>query len=162
MSVPSSSPVSPPPPKPRYQPLVIVLTAAVVGILLDRFGPLPLGAWCSIAMAGLAFWLALFLWRRTRFAGFAVLLAVAATAGAWHHCRWYLFASDDLGCYARPKAQPVCVEAIALGSPRAVAPPASNPFQTRPPEDCWRLNVDVVGLRNGATWQSASRNQPKP
>ena len=156
MSVPAPSPVSRPPPEPRYQPLVIVLAAAVVGILLDRFWPLPLGVWCFIAMAGLAVWLALFLRHRTRLAGFAVLMAVVAAAGAWHHCRWHLFASDDLGCYARSQAQPVCVEAVARGAPRAIPPLARNPFQTRPPEDCWRLNVDVVGLRNGATWQSVS------
>ena len=46
-----------PPPEPRYQPLVIVLTAAVAGILADRFWPLPLAAWWTLATAGLVVWI---------------------------------------------------------------------------------------------------------
>ena len=51
-----------------------------------------------------------------------LLLAVAATAGAWRHCCWNLFSADDLGCYARHKAQPICIEAVAVESPRALPP----------------------------------------
>ena len=47
-------------PEPRYQPLVIVLTAAVAGILADRFWPLPLAAWWTLAAAGLVLWIVVF------------------------------------------------------------------------------------------------------
>ena len=40
---------------------------------------------------------------------------------AWRHCRWNLFADDDLGCYASRKAQPICIEAVAVESPQGVA-----------------------------------------
>ena len=57
MSAPLPNAVASSPPGPRYQPLVVVLTAAVAGILLDRFWPLPLGAWWALAVGGLAIWL---------------------------------------------------------------------------------------------------------
>jgi competence protein ComEC len=156
MSVPSSQAVPPTPPGPRYQPLVIVLTAAVAGILLDRFWPLPLWAWWTAAVCGLTAWLPL-AWRdRISLGGFALLLSVAATAGAWHHCRWSLFADDELGRFARHKAQPVCLEVLALGAPRAMPPAASDPLQMMPPGECWRFDADVVALRNGSEWQPVS------
>ncbi len=86
----------------------------------------------------------------------AVLAAVASTAGAWHHCRWSLLGADDLGRYARHKAQPVCVEAVAVQSPRRLPPVTFDPMQGIPRGDSFRLQVDLVALRNGATWQPAS------
>jgi competence protein ComEC len=155
-SVPNA--VSPCSPVPRYQPLVIVLTAAVAGILLDRFWPLPLCAWWTMAAGGLAIWLTALAAKSSRelFRNFVLLMAAAATAGAWHHCRWRLFAGDDLGCYARRKAQPVCVDVVALGAPRAIPPSAPDPLQMMPAGDCWRINVDSFALRNGADWQPVS------
>jgi len=35
-----------------------------------------------------------------------LLVAVAATAGAWRHCCWNLFPADDLGRYAGEKSTP--------------------------------------------------------
>lgn len=140
----------------RYQPLVVVLTAAVAGILLDRFWPPPFPVWWIASVGGLALWLGS-IWRQHNMAAnVALLAAVAATAGAWHHCQWYLFAADDLGCYARHKAEPVCIEALASGVPRMVPPPAPDPLNITPPSESWRFDVDLVALRNGATWQPVS------
>ncbi len=46
-----------------------------------------------------------------------LLVAVAACGGAWHHCRWSLFARDDLGLFARAGDRPVCVEGVARTGP---------------------------------------------
>ncbi|KKL85694.1 hypothetical protein LCGC14_1952210, partial [marine sediment metagenome] len=62
----------------------------------------------------------------------ALLVAVAATAASWHHCRWHLFAEDDLGHFARPAAGPVCIEATALQSARAMAAPVADPLRAIP------------------------------
>ena len=43
-------------PEPRYQPLVIVLSAVAAGILADRFWPLPIAAWGTLAAVGLVLW----------------------------------------------------------------------------------------------------------
>jgi competence protein ComEC len=174
-----------PPRTPHYQPLVIVLAAAAAGILADRSWPLPLAAWWTLAAAGLILWLlAPILWRISPFGRRApvtddntaadsdspspthgaslllgnalVLLAVAATAAAWHHCRWHLFADDDVGRYAQRKAQPICIEAVAVESPRALPPRRPDPMQVAPQSEGESLLVDLVAIRNAATWQPAS------
>jgi competence protein ComEC len=142
--------------EPRYQPLVIVSTAVAAGILVDRFWPLPLAAWWALAVGGLILWLLVAWWGKQLLGNVLVLLAVAGTAGAWHHCCWHLFADDDLGNYARRKAEPVCIEAVARGSPRALPPRAPDPMQVKSGSEGASLVVDVVSLRNGTSWQPAS------
>ncbi len=143
----------------RYQPLVIVLVGAGVGIVIDRFRPMPVFAWWAIAAVGLCAWLEL---RRRRWepaAAMVLMLAIAATAAAWHHCRWRLFAANDLVCYARANAQPVCVEAIALGSARLVPAPEPNKrnaMRAIPLGDRCRFDVKLTGLRDGVAWRHAS------
>jgi len=165
MLAPSFNTVPSPEPRPRYQPLVIVLVAVVGGVAVDRFWPLSLAAWWAIAVGGLTLWVVppLICHRPCHdavrwlfFGNVALLLSVAATAAAWHHCRWYLFAADDLGRYTRDKGQPVYIEAIAVEAPRAVPTPAPDPMRTRPMGDCSRFAVDLAALRNGSTWQPVS------
>ena len=56
MAAPSSNPASSHSAEPPYQPLVVVLAAASLGIVADRFWPLPLGAWWAMAVGGLTAW----------------------------------------------------------------------------------------------------------
>ncbi len=156
MSAAVSNVVPPSSPPARYQPLVIVLTLAAAGILLDRFWPLCLWAWWTATAVGLGCWF--WAWRseRVRLGSLALCLAMAATAGAWHHCRWYLLTGDDLGRYARVKAQPTCIEAIALRMPRRLPTPAFDPMQMLPPRQDCRLDVDLLAVRDGASWRLAS------
>jgi competence protein ComEC len=145
------------PPALPYQPLVIVVLAAAVGIGADRQGAIPLWACFSTAFAAVAAWFALWRRRRPRRAALALLLAVAGTAAAWHHCRWYLFARDDLGHFARAQPQPVCLEALALRAARAVpAPRNPSPMRTFNVGDRTRLLLEVVGIRDGKLWRPAA------
>src|SRR5438105_7106908 len=82
--------------RPSYQPLIVVFAAVSAGIVADRAWCIwPVASW-SAALAACALWLPLrwLAWHRA--AAVAVLLAVAAAGGAWHHLRWYAFAADDL------------------------------------------------------------------
>lgn len=156
--------------KPRYQPLVIASVAVVAGIVADRYCPLPLALGMSLSAGGLSAWLLMAVavrvsanrlrqgtlrWMQVC-AGFLVLMSVAGTAASWHHCRYHLFAANDLGRYAKPKPQPVCVEAVALMAPRAVAAAAPDPFRVVPQGEASRFEVALVGLRDGAAWKSVS------
>jgi predicted membrane metal-binding protein len=135
---------------------VTVLLALCAGIVADRFCPLPLWAWWLVALCSLAVWPVLWRRGRLRMAAVAVLIAAAATAAAWHHDRWYLFAADDLGHFARSAAQPVCIEARALKTPRTVAPSDSGPMSVVRSGSRVRLDVELLALRDGADWRPVS------
>lgn len=141
---------------PRYHPLVIVATAVCAGIVVDRFWPVSVFVWWTVAVGAWGVWLAVW-WRKWHAAAcVTLLLAVAATAGSWHHLRWSMFAVDDLGHFTRAETQPVCLEAIARKSPRVVPAPEEDPLRAIPLKDRSRLEVDVVAVRDGAAWRSAS------
>jgi competence protein ComEC len=137
-------------------PLVILLAAAVVGIVADRFCPLPFTLWSCAAVVSLAAWLAIRRRGRLRLAITAALLAAAAAAAAWHHCQWYLFREDDLAQFARDTPHPVCIEAVALSSPRAAPRRDPSPLRLVEPGEEVRLDVAVTAIRDGAGWRPAS------
>ena len=145
-------PGDPRPVEPRYQPLVIVLVAVCVGIMADRFWPMAVGSWWAIAAGAWMAWMVAWRWKWDRCAAGAILLAVAAAAGSWHHCRWCLFGQNDLGYYASNDGRPVCVEAVALKSARVVPAPPLDPMRGIPANDRTPLDVQLVALRDGTEW----------
>jgi len=141
---------------PRYQPLVLVALAVCAGIVADRRLGWPATVWWTLAgLAWIAWWA---LWRRRwdRTAGAAILVAAAACGGTWHHCRWNLFSTTDLGFYARAREQPVCVEAVVLAAPRSAIPSSSDPGRLRFTASQYQLEIELAALRNGAAWEPAS------
>ena len=143
-------------PTPGYHPLVIVLAAAAAGMVVDRYRPLPVAAWWAIAAAGLGGWFVLWRRRRNRAASVVLLLAGLALAASWHHCRWNLFGGDDLGLFARTQQQPVCIEAVALQTPRVIPPPESNPLRSPRSGEEVRFEVELRAIRDGDQWRTAS------
>jgi len=137
-----------------YQPLVIVLLAVCAGIVGDRYWPLPVVVWWAVAGGAWVVWLGLWWRSRERWASMVLLLAAAATGASWHHCRWYLFNRDDLGCYAPAEAQPVCVEAVALESARTTPAPEPDPMRTIPLSDRARLELVPLAIRDGVGWRA--------
>jgi competence protein ComEC len=141
---------------PRYQPLVIILTAVASGILVDRYVPLAVGVWAILGMMAFATWWFLRWMHCNRWAGAAVLCASAALAGAWHHCQWSLFPEDDLGNYASPQRQPVYLEARVLRGPRPLPPPPADAVFPAHFEPGYRLQVEALALRDRANWITVS------
>ncbi len=141
-----------------YQPLVVVLVAACGGIVLDRWWPAPLGVWIVAAAVAWLGWC--YAWRRAWLATSAValLVSVAGTAGAWHHCRWQLFAGDDARVFARAEAKPAALRARAVSAPRRVPAPPPNPLATIPTGERTRLDVELTAVRDGDTWRPAAGN----
>ena len=142
----------------RYQPLVVLFAAVAGGICFDRVSPLPVFAWGVLAFSSLIAWN--WTWRRAhcRTASVLLLVAAATTAAAWHHCRWHLFATDDVGRFVAEQKQPVCVEAIARHAPRMLPAPADNPMRTIPSGNQSQIDVTLVSLRDGDQWRPVSGN----
>ena len=75
----------------------------------------------------------------------AILLAAAATAASWHHARWYLFAADDLGQFARDATQPVCVEVRVVKGRGWFPRPTPAPWPSSRSSDLVRMEVERAG-----------------
>ena len=105
---------------------------------------------------GLGGWFMLWRKRRNPAASVVLLLAGLALAASWHHCRWNLFGGDDLGLFARTQQQPVCIEAVALQTPRVIPPPAFNPLRFARPGEEVRFEVELRAIRDGDQWRTAS------
>ncbi len=140
----------------QYCPLLVVLAAVCAGIVIDREAGITMGIWLAVAAGGLIGWW--LLWRRSFDRAAAVTLAVslAAIGGAWHHQRWHYFSADEIGLFAREKAEPVCLEAVAVTGPRLVPAPAYDPLRSLRPADQTRMAIRLLGIRDGGRWLSAS------
>jgi competence protein ComEC len=146
--------------QPRYLPLITVLAAGCAGIIVDRMAlpivPQSFGTWWLLAASSLISWLVFWLKRREKAAMGAVLVSVAAIAGAWHHQCWNLFGEDEIGLSATETALPICIEAIVAEPPRDVPAPSFDPLRSLPSGSQTRLLVDAVAVHDGAEWQPAS------
>jgi len=135
-----------------YQPLVIVFIAACIGIGVDRVIGLPIGYWFAATIVCWIVWFCFWHRNLVRSASAVLLVAVAAVAGAWHHCQWSLVPDNELISFAIDRPEPACVEAIVTRGVRRI--PA--PEQIVPQVDRSELEVDVVAIRDGTRWHPAS------
>lgn len=141
---------------PRYQPLVLVAAALAAGIVADRYSPASAVVWWLIALATWCGWLLAWRLRWTQFATALLCCSVAGLGAAWHHQRWRLFGEDEIGRFAVDEARPVCLEAIAVGSPRWVPAPPDDPLCAIPRGERSRLAIRASAVRDGDEWQPAS------
>lgn len=150
----------------HHQPLMIVLTATIGGIVLDRYLPTTLGMWIGTTLMSLLLWWSTFRFGWNRAAACALLAACAGAAGAWDHCRWHLFSTDDIGFFADTEARPVALEAIVRETPRIIDPPAMTessesqgllmpPGYSPDSRPRTRFEIEVLALRDDKAWTSA-------
>jgi competence protein ComEC len=111
-----------------------------------------------MAVAGVSLFVWWWLSRRgwSQIASVVLLLAMASVAGTWHHCRWNWFPADDLGNFAPSKAEPVCLEAVALGAPRELPPPPIDPMRSLRREPSFRLEIAAMAVRDRDFWKPIS------
>ncbi len=149
-----------PVPNNHYQPMLLALIPVCLGIWFDRY--LLAGVPHSFAVQWATSLIAIIVWRwfwkssRNLLAMASLCVAIAAAAGAWHDLHRNYFAEDEIGRYASEAPQPVCCEAVAVGAPEQMPAPAFDPLRPAPLSPQTRLWVDVVALREGGHWQSAS------
>ena len=140
----------------RHQPLLPVFLAAASGVVLDRYATVSLSTALLFSAGALGLWLTLWLRNRLRTATFALLLAVAALAAAWHHACWHVFDADELACFAEEEGRPACIEGIALTAARWSPAPPPDPLSTMPRGERSELLVSVGRIRDGAGWTRAA------
>jgi competence protein ComEC len=140
----------------RDGPLMVTAVAVAMGICLDRQFALPVSFWCMWSGLSLSAWLTAMRRGRFRIAGLILLVGSLALGGLWHHCRWHLFADDDLVRFARGTTALVHVRATVHGVPRWRPGGRPSPFDTVEPRESTRMAVRVFALRCGRQWQPVS------
>jgi len=142
---------------PTYHPLALIVCALAAGIAIDRWFPLAALIWWLFAFGVLAVWLPLWISKRNAAVGsYLVLVAFLATGGAWHHRYWRLYNDHEIGRMVLEEPRPICVEAIAITSPRWVPAPTPTPLRTIPLGEQSELLVWLTAVRDGCTMRPAS------
>ena len=143
-------------PAPTYYPLVLIVCALAAGIAIDFYVPLTAEVWWTIAGVAFLLWLTLWMARRQRPASWLLLASVLATGAARNHLYWRLYSADEIGQMVQEDTHPLCVEAIALQSPRWVPEPTPTPLRTIPQTEQSELIVRLTAIRDGTTFRPVS------
>ena len=155
----ASQPISPRPDARSalaYSPLVVLIAALATGILLDRYWPQPAGAWWLAGTVALTAWVPLWLLRWTAVSSMALAIGWLCTAGAWHHDYWNLYPEDEIGRMVREEIRPICVEAVAVTSPRWVPAPTPTAMRIIPKGEESEVYLWLTAVRDGSQWRPAS------
>ncbi|MDP6442239.1 MAG: ComEC/Rec2 family competence protein [Pirellulaceae bacterium] len=124
-------------------PLVLVALAMIAGIAFAR-------VWSPTAWGMVASWCGAGLWlvcRRhgvDRAAAVCLLLAIAALAADYTHCRWRLFPADHLARLASSRGELICLDCEAVTGSR-VRPGRWGDEQSH-------LDIRAVRVREGDRW----------
>src|SRR5262245_19022594 len=121
--------------EPTYFPLVLLISAVAAGIVAGKWLPVSAQLGWGAAVTALVGWLSLWLGGRQSAASWVLLFAVAATGASWHQAYWRLYAADEISRLVREESHPLCVEAIAITSPRWIPAPTPTPLRTIPQEE---------------------------
>lgn len=140
----------------RPQPLVVVLAAAVCGIVLNRVLPISWPVSLTLGAVFLGVWLLAINRRAHRTSSIALLAAVSMLAASWHDLQWNQFPESELGRAADDAAKPVALRLVATQPPTLSPAPTPDPMRILPSGDLSRLDVKVLQVRDGDTWVSAS------
>ena len=140
----------------RYQPLVLILSATAGGIVADRCAPLPGAAWYLMAAGLTGIWASALLKRRQGAASWLLLSAFIAAGGAWHHLHWRLYGEDEVGRALTEHFEPMCLEGVALHSPRWVPAPKPTALRAIPKGESSELVLRITAVRDGRVWRQAS------
>jgi competence protein ComEC len=144
-----------PPPR-RYQPLVPVAIALILGILLGEYLGGGAALWCGAAFAAAGVWLVLrFRHGRERWL-LAALGVLVAAAGAARYCSSVDPSPDDVARFAADGPRLMVLEGILARSPRQSSPPADVFLPTVPYYTRSSMLIEAERVRLGDRWFPAS------
>ncbi len=145
------------PPTPSYQPLPLLLAAALFGILLDRWIALSAPLWGTLALAAFVLWIGA--WCHTKryakhfaLTSFLLLAVCFAVFGLRHHVFWNHFSSVDIGHFAKIDPQPAVLRGTVIEMPRYFPQPPPDPGRSFQPIERTMFTLHATALRDRADW----------
>jgi competence protein ComEC len=143
-------------PRRFYVPPIVPLVAALAtGIVVDRFvEPCVTQTWFELTMISVT--IAVFLIRRGWLYRAAMLVAVAAVGGGWHHYRWSDMVHDDLAWTVKEAPSPawlrgVVRETLGLRTTEGFGAASNDRTQVTT-----RFVLDLTETSDGTHWRPVS------
>ncbi|MGO8903788.1 MAG: ComEC/Rec2 family competence protein [Isosphaeraceae bacterium] len=134
-------------------PMALVLIALCAGIVIDRhLDPFETSTWITLTLASIT--VACLGLRRALLSSVALLAAILAIGGGWHHYRWNELAADDLSWGASEMPRPAWARGVII---ELLGTRTSAGYGHGDPERVvTRLVVEITGISDGSLWQGAS------
>jgi competence protein ComEC len=133
-------------------PLVWIAAAAVSGILLDRLLPIPPELWFLLLLVLAGTWLAIWLLKLDRPAGFLLLATTASVFGLHHQIYWQFYPPNEIAFFAQPFRPMVCLRGMVVEEPRLRPPPPVNPMHYSEQVPTTVVGLNAMALRDGQQW----------
>lgn len=136
-------------------PLVPVALAVTVGLVVDRYAPMPIEVGIVVAMVGFIGWTVSVV-RRQPIIAF-LWIAFAGLAAAYHHTHRHAFAENDVGTFATEEPRLVRLRGVLVDDPVTRFATKGDPLEPmrRPDRDSVVVEVRAIGA-NSDGWLSAS------
>ncbi|MGZ3471845.1 MAG: ComEC/Rec2 family competence protein, partial [Isosphaeraceae bacterium] len=134
-------------------PMALVLVALCAGIAIDRhLDPFETSTWITLVLASIT--VACLGLRRALLSSVALLAAILAIGGGWHHYRWNELAADDLSWGASEMPRPAWARGVII---ELLGTRTSEGYGHGDPQRVvTRLVVEITGISDGSLWQGAS------
>ncbi|MEE2640862.1 MAG: ComEC/Rec2 family competence protein [Planctomycetota bacterium] len=141
--------------KNRNKPCLLILLSVSVGIVIDRFQPVPFQASFTIAGGTLFLWLLSRSLHRGLRSGLLVIAACFVGAN-WHHQYWNHYPAEETGRRVDEIARPVALRGVVLQQPDEIPAPAPNPLNRSQSGTRFRFLFRIRQIRSGIHWEPAS------
>lgn len=136
-------------------PLVPVALAAGLGLVLDRYGSLPLGGELLAAVGGLVAWVVTRV-RAPNRAAVWLWVTAGAVAAAHHQIDRTHSGADDIATFATSTPIPARVRGTLAEEPARFRPPRPDPLLGRPRGETTSTVLAVTSLETRDGWRAAS------
>jgi competence protein ComEC len=133
-------------------PLVPAALALTTGILVDRFGSVPLLFSLLVLVAGVIAWGATRLGRQSNLGLIYLALAVAAFGAAFHHWQRDSYRADDIGNLATTEPRPVRLRGVIVEEPAISWRPVYDPLRSFASSDTTHTALEVSQLMGAEDW----------
>ncbi|MBY0527850.1 MAG: ComEC/Rec2 family competence protein [Gemmataceae bacterium] len=133
-------------------PLVPIALAVTAGIVLDRYGPIPLYFSLIGAVVALAAWVIARSSRRPGLPLVYLWTAAAALGAAYHHAWRDVYPPDDIGNFVTEEPRPARLRGVLVEEPTIAWQVVNDPLRSMPRSDPTRSAVEVQWMQARDDW----------
>lgn len=139
-----------------YAPLLPIAAAATLGLVLDRYHPIPALFSFGAAILCLIAWAICRRQKREQLALLYLWAVWAGLAAAYHHSWRHLYPGDDIGAFAHDEPTLIQVRGTIIEEPTTPVRRKDDPLVSMRRTDWSHCTIEVFAIRRDSAWQTAS------